>query len=304
MERPNLRRQGAKLKKCIHCGREYTPAGNWYQRKGQITCTVQCRSLYERQRVEAILGVDRPLIDVFYDRITCNICGASLRAIGKHMLSVHMLEVGKHLRRSERQILYGLTQGQRCATSKELDFQRRRAVDMGLSAMGKQFATGASYPPHRARANKSLRQRSIHGRGFDGKTARSLARMSAEIRSRQAATQFTCLGCGKQLSLPRSRTTGKKYCCKSCASTAANLRRGPELLRRIGLSISRAKKKLEDRRCLGCGKSFSPTSSKNVFCCRICFSSSDRAKRGGQRPQMIVAVQFGAEADGTHTDEK
>lgn len=202
-----------KIRKCVYCEKEFTPNGDSYRRKQQITCTEQCRSLYERSRVDVLIGEGKALISIFSDFVTCNICGKSLKVAGTHFARVHRLDVGSHLRLSERQIIYGLKQGQRCVPESIRTKQGELNIRTGFGKLGKRFEPGANRfgdsncPPHIVYADRSEKQAA----------AQKLAAKASSQAYMQKRLEITCEQCEHPFFATRFRAKTQRFCSKSCA---------------------------------------------------------------------------------------
>jgi hypothetical protein len=281
------------LKNCVRCGIGFTPQGDWYNRKGQITCTQQCRSLYERSRIDLLVGKGIPLITVFADRVVCNICQMSMTCPGSHMLRTHLLPVGKNLTKSERQIIYGLPQGARMVPSTYLDDSRERAVSHGFALTGARFSSTnqpfEDCPPHIVRAPRSDLQveafASIIGTELHGGVA----------KHRRAATTKVCLGCGTEFTLPQSKMALRKYCSRECSAKCIQSGGNRTPRPHAGIAISATMRARPDaikpKLCPQCGEAFQPNFRAKVFCGSECYKASGLRLRPRGTPITPEAIE-------------
>lgn len=276
-------------KPCVKCGKLFTPAGNWYQRNGQITCTVECRSLYERARVDAIVGKGIPLVTMMDDHCICNICGAKVILPGRHLSGIHKLPLGKHLSLSERQVIYGFTQGYRCVPQAQSDKLRERGLHPNNMARMAGLRAGISSetsecPPHVVRAPRSHLQR-------DAERMRKINLLAVAVRKRDGNVTAACIICKNAFMVTRYiyESKGTKTCSHECAATlratlsrerGANLT--PDQRAEMGSRISAArlaKSAIRERQCEVCSQIFRPKYSARRYCSKLCYDAV-RAKSG------------------------
>lgn len=280
---------------CIRCGKQFTPEGNWYQRNGQITCTVQCRSLFERARVDAIIGKGIPLVTMMDDHCICNICGAKVIMPGRHLSGIHLLPLGKQLSLSERQVIYGITQGSRCIPPAYSEMLRERglgAKNMARMVTLRNLRRGESSgcPPHVVMAPRSSLQR-------DAERMRKINLLAVESRKRDGNVTAKCTICDKEFRVNRYvyKTKRTKTCSPECAKTlratlsrerGANLT--PEERAEMGSRISAArlaKSTLHERPCGVCSQIFRPASAAQRYCSKPCYDAM-RSKLCGVKRKL------------------
>lgn len=271
------------MRPCVKCGKQFTPEGNWYQRKGQITCTVQCRSLFERARVDAVVGKGIPLVTMMDDHCICNICGAKVTLPGRHLSGIHLLPLGKHLSLSERQVIYGFTQGSRCVPQAHSDMLRERGLRSenmarmsSLRALCRNETSGC--PPHIVKAPRSSLQR-------DRIRMRKINLLAVESRKRDGNVTVACTICKTEFKVTRYvyKTKHTKTCSHECAATLrANLsrERGANLTSEqraeMGSRISAArlaKSTIHERPCEVCNQIFRPAYAARRYCSKPCYDA-------------------------------
>ena len=197
-------------------------AQNWYQRATWTECSQVCRQKRCASKLAELRASGLPLVTITDHVVICNLCGSSLLTVGSHMKRRHGMDqlTKGAMSMSQRQVFYGITQGQRLAT---------RDVREKYRANGHWLAT--HYPsrikpiPERKLSKTSSLQTSNAKKQLVG---------AREARSKHAQVTSICLNCRNEFNSQRHRR--RKYCSKQCAQKAnyTALRAGHVRLRTEG----------------------------------------------------------------------
>jgi hypothetical protein len=149
-----------------------------------------------------------PLIEVGERSIRCLLCGRSFQAIGRHMQHKHGLPVSKSMTLPQRQALYGLPLGSRCALPSERE--RARVAIASNVAMRKNSGHGLELSTAERRSNRAdqLVVAPSERMRDSARTAMSRAVPVGKIQCEQCLREFVAL------------TKKRRFCTGACIARA------------------------------------------------------------------------------------